>query len=262
MNVRERVIGFQRRGFSSQAARVNALLEEALAILFERNPGAFVFFGGASLVLFYESPRQSADLDLLLVIDALPAHNTLIEQLTQPLSVTARSLGFENIVVVEVSVGPDHLKLAVRSEDLQIFTIDITKISAVIHSAVIEVSLRKATGEEVQAKILSRDYLLFQKAESFLLRRHLKIRDPFDIAFLMRNGARLNDILAAHLADGRALEILEDPESIENRISQLTGARCAAELQPYLTSSVNEELQRENFEPIRKALRTLFARWL
>jgi predicted nucleotidyltransferase component of viral defense system len=65
MNIAERLARYEERGFSRENAAVNVLIEEALQVLFSSFPDTFVFFGGASLVLFYASPRHSGDLDLL-----------------------------------------------------------------------------------------------------------------------------------------------------------------------------------------------------
>ncbi len=262
MNIRDKVGLYQRRGFSRQRAAINALLEEALRILFAEYPGAFVFFGGASLVLFYEGLRHSGDLDLLLVIDTLPTPTDVIETLQASLEEPAALLGFANINVATVFSTTSHFKLAVKTGDELLFTIDATRISAVIHSELVEVSLPDHSGAIVKGKILSRDFLLFQKAESFLLRRNLKVRDAFDIKFLLDSGAKLSQNLRHHLTDGQASEFLEDPDRIQNRIAKVNAQRCAAELENYLPTVTYRELQDKDFEPLRAALRTLFAPWL
>ena len=73
MNTAERLDYYQNRGFSQETAATNLLLEEALQILFARFPDAFIFFGGASLVLFYGSSRHSGDLDLLVSSESRPS---------------------------------------------------------------------------------------------------------------------------------------------------------------------------------------------
>ncbi len=66
MNIAARLARFEDRGFNRETAAVNVLLEQALQALLSAFPDTFVFFGGASLVLFYGSPRHSGDLDLLI----------------------------------------------------------------------------------------------------------------------------------------------------------------------------------------------------
>ena len=73
MNIAERLAKYEERGFGREIAAVNVLLEETLQILFASFPDSFVFFGGASLVLFYGSPRHSGDLDLLITDEFRPA---------------------------------------------------------------------------------------------------------------------------------------------------------------------------------------------
>lgn len=47
-------------------------MEESAVALFTSFPDHFILFGGATLVLFYESPRLSRDLDLLASSGPLP----------------------------------------------------------------------------------------------------------------------------------------------------------------------------------------------
>ena len=262
MNLREKSAHYQRRGFSPSSATVNTLLEEALRILFASYPEAFVFFGGASLVLFYDSPRLSADLDLLVLLDSVPAPEQLIRALEAPLAESAALLGFPDLKVQTAIVGETHLKLAAASNQQILFTIDLSRISAVIRSAILEVPFVGESGTRVNARILSRDFLLFQKAESFLLRRNVKVRDVFDIKFLVEQGAKLDSNLRAHLSDGRASEILEDYSQIQAKISQVTTNRCRSELQPVLPPHVYHELAARDFESLRSVLRALFADWI
>src|SRR5437016_9729614 len=65
MNVQDRINRYRKRGFQQVEAEILVLIEESAAALFTAFPDHFILFGGATLVLFYESPRVSRDLDLL-----------------------------------------------------------------------------------------------------------------------------------------------------------------------------------------------------
>src|SRR5580693_3333935 len=65
MNLQARIDVYRERGFQELEAEILVLIEESAAALFTAFPDQFVLFGGATLVLFYESPRLSRDLDLL-----------------------------------------------------------------------------------------------------------------------------------------------------------------------------------------------------
>jgi hypothetical protein len=262
VNIRDKLTVYQQRGFSRQKAAVNALLEEALRILFAEYPETFVFFGGASLVLFYESSRHSGDLDLLLIIESLPLPADVIEKIRGPLQEPAQLLGFAGVDISTVFATTSHFKLAVKAGADLLFTIDATRISAVIRSELVEVLLPGPNGVQVKGKILSRDFLLFQKAESFLLRRYLKVRDAFDIKFLLDSGAKLTDNLRIHLTDGQASECLENPDCIHDRIAKVNAQRCALELEDYLPAPIYGGLADKDFEPLRSGLRNLFSPWL
>jgi hypothetical protein len=90
----------------------------------------------------------------------------------------------------------------------------------------------------------------------------VKVRDVFDIKFLVEQGAKLDENLRAHLLDGRASEILEDADQINARIAQVTTNRCKSELQPVLPPHIYQELATRDFEPLRAVLRALFNDWI
>jgi len=101
---------------------------------------------------------------------------------------------------------------------------------------------------------------LLQKAECFLLRKIMKARDAFDIFRLRQSGVVLNEQLGNHLEDtlmGHEIEATD----IAARITQVDEKRCS-ELRPLLPSEVFESLAKEQFSPLREALRDLYRRWL
>jgi len=99
MNIAARLARFEDRGFSRETAAVNVLLEQALQILLSAFPDTFVFFGGASLVLFYGSPRHSGDLDLLISADTAPSPDAVQKALESPLRADGAILGCPGLTV-------------------------------------------------------------------------------------------------------------------------------------------------------------------
>jgi hypothetical protein len=136
MNIAERVEQYEKRGFARETAAVNVLLEEARQILLSSFPDTFIFFGGASLVLFYGSPRHSGDLDLLVIAEKPPNADELQRALQQPFRAATETLGFSQMTIEPVRSIGEFLKLAVKGEQV-LFTIDLTMISAVIRSELI-----------------------------------------------------------------------------------------------------------------------------
>ena len=262
MNIAERLAKYEERGFSREIAAVNVLIEEALQVLFSSFPDTFVFFGGASLVPFYESPRHSGDLDLLIGAETPPGAGDLRQVLEQPLRATAETLGFVELTIEPARTTGEFLKLAVKTGAQVLFTIDLTRISAIIRSELVQFPITSDSMERIAVPVPSRDLQLLFKAEAFLKRPFLKARDAFDIKLLRDSGAKLDDNLQAHLTDGPAAERLEDPEFIATRIDQVDSRTCKPELQPYLPKHIYEELERTDFEPLREALRQLFSEWL
>jgi hypothetical protein len=262
MNIAERLARYEQRGFSHENASVNVLLEETLQVLFSSFPDSFVFFGGASLVLFYGSPRHSGDLDLLVSTEAPPSVDQLRQVLEQPLSGAAETLGILKLGIEPTRTTGEFLKLAVTSGARILFTIDLTRISSVIRSELVEFTLASDSMEYIAVPVPSRDLQLLFKAEAFLTRRFLKARDAFDIKLLMDSGAKLDKNLKAHLVDGAASERLEDREFITSRIDQVNSRTCKPELQPYLPKDIYQELESTDFETLRETLRQLFSEWL
>jgi hypothetical protein len=72
MNLQARVNKYRERGFQELEAEILVLMEESAVALFTSFPDHFILFGGAALVLFYESPRLSRDLDFLASPRPLP----------------------------------------------------------------------------------------------------------------------------------------------------------------------------------------------
>jgi predicted nucleotidyltransferase component of viral defense system len=262
VNIAERLAKYEQRGFTRETAAVNVLLEEALQVLFSKFPDTFVFFGGASLVLFYGSPRHSGDLDLLISAGSPPSADELRQVLEQPLRDVAETLGILELEIEPARTAGEFLKLAVTSGARILFTIDLTRISSVIRTELVKFPLASASREDIAVAVPSRDLQLLFKAEAFLTRRFLKARDAFDIKLLRDSGARLNENLRAHLADGTASERLDDPEFIAARIDQVNSRTCKPELQPYLPREIYEELEKDDFRALRETLRQLFSEWL
>lgn len=166
MNLAERLDQYQNRGFRPETTAINLFLEEALQILFSRFPGAFVFYGGASLVLFYGSSRHSGDLDLLLNSENPPPADQLLKALEHPLRATAEALGFEKLTIAPSRTANEFGEFVVEAGGSVLFTIQLTRISAVIRSEVVELHL--PSDPTIPISVPSRNLHLLLKAETFL----------------------------------------------------------------------------------------------
>lgn len=157
MNIAERLAKYEERGFSRETAAVNVLLEEALQVLFSSLPDTFIFFGGASLALFYGSPRHSGDLDLLTRSETPPSTDDLKRVLTQPLRAAAETLGFAALTIEPARTAGEFLKLAVKAGTQVLFTIDITKISAVIRNELVDFPITSDSTEHTTVPVPSQN---------------------------------------------------------------------------------------------------------
>jgi hypothetical protein len=243
MNYGDRLAYYQDRGFRPDAAAIN------------------VFIGGASLVLFYGSQRHSADLDLWLNSAQAPRHEDIIAVLQPNLTEAAEALGYSTLSIQTATPLGEVVKFSVTSGGNLLFTIDLTKMGAVIKSEVTSLLLATAH-ESISIPVPTRNLALFSKAEAFLTRRRLKARDAFDIKLLLDSGAELTDSLKIHLVDGPAADRLEDPAYITGRISQVDVRICKPELEPFLPEEMYRELEANDFELLRDAVTALFSEWL
>src|SRR5713226_140890 len=93
MNLQTRVDKYRERGFQELEAEILILIEESAAALFTSFPDHFILFGGATLVLFYESPRLSRDLDLLASPTQIPRPEEIEDVVRSSIQSIAEILG-------------------------------------------------------------------------------------------------------------------------------------------------------------------------
>jgi len=260
MSLQSRVDKYRERGFQESDAEILVLIEESAVALFISFPDHFILFGGATLVLFYESPRLSRDMDLLASPGPLPKTEdvqTVVRSRIQPL---AETLGLGQLEFRQDIANQDFVKHWVLANQKPLFSIDLTTIGG----NVLETQIVKQTIADTPEKTIltpNANYLLFQKCETFLDRRHVKARDAFDIHLLLSRGAQLDKTLRPHLEDLIAMKEL-DKESIQARIEAVTAKLCTVELRPVLPLPLFEHLEKKEFEVIRQSLRTVFTDWL
>jgi hypothetical protein len=260
MNLQTRVDKYRERGFQELEAEILVLMEESAVAIFTSFPDHFILFGGATLVLFYESPRLSRDLELLASSGLLPKIEDVQAVVRSRIQPLAEIFGLGQLDFRQDIANPGFVKQWVLANQKPLFSIDLTRIGG----SVLETQIVKQTIADTPEKTVltpNANYLLFQKCETFLGRRHIKARDAFDIHLLLSRGAHLDKTLRPHLEDLIAMKEL-DKESIETRIEAVTAKLCTVELRPVLPLPLFEQLEKEGFEAIRQSLRTVFSDWL
>jgi hypothetical protein len=255
MNLAAQIAAYKERGFNDEQAEVITMMRVAAGVLFRDFPDAFLLFGGATLVLFHDSVRHSADLDLQPRADELPTSEELRASLANGLAPAAEAL---NLGPLQVEVTDDKIFVRQRDNSL-LFKVDITRLGSVLESEVVEHTV-EIDGEFSTVKAASLDLLLLHKAECFMLRNPMKARDAFDIYGLRQSGVVLSQNLENHLEDTLMGDVL-DATDIGERIAQVDEKRCSSELRSRLPPDVFELLAKEKFEPLRHALRDLYQRW-
>ncbi len=260
MNLEDRVRRYVERGFQNDEAEILVLIEETAVAIFTAFPDHFVLVGGATLVLFYDSPRFSRDLDLFASATKLPPSEEIQALVRTSIQPIAETFGLGQLEFRKYNDSDDFVKHWVVANQKPLFSIDLTKIGGnVLESQILKKTIASTREQTVLAP--SADYLLLQKCEVFLDRRHVKARDAFDIHLLLAQGALLAKNLQAHLEDFILMKDI-DGEFIETRIESIDPKLCTVELRPVLPPRLFEELAHRQFEPIRHSLRTLFSRWL
>jgi Nucleotidyl transferase AbiEii toxin, Type IV TA system len=260
MSWQARIELYLQRGFQKADAEILVLIEEAASGLFSAFPDRFILFGGATLVLFYDSPRLSRDLDLLAKTDEFPGVaevQKVVESSIQPM---AEVFGLGKLDLRQRGDSKDFIKIWVESNQRPLFSIDLTRIGGtVLKSELVE--QRIAGDHQKTVLVPSANYLLFQKCETFLDRRYPKARDAFDIDVLETKGAQLDDNLKARLEDFIQMREL-DAAVIRSRIARIDPKLCTVELRPILPQELFAELAKDDFNRLRKALETAFSNWI
>jgi Nucleotidyl transferase AbiEii toxin, Type IV TA system len=263
MNLAQELASLQARGFDEARAELIIMMRESAILLFKAFPDAFLLFGGANLILFHESIRHSADLDLLATSVGSPPAEEIASVLNDGLDPLSKLLSFQK-TKAEVLISKQELKkvLVSMQDGKALFTVDLSRMGSVLESAIEEHSFESAaTDVTAVVRSVSRNFQLLQKAETFLLRRIIKVRDAYDIKQLVKAGAVLDDNLRRHLEDDLRWEEIQS-EQISSRIGQIDTRRCTAELAPILPATVFGQLQAEDFASLRNCVRDLFLAWL
>jgi hypothetical protein len=169
MALAEQLEALQGKGFSAEQARVIVLIREAATILFRHWPECFILYGGANLVLFHDSVRHSADLDLHLQ-GVLPSADRVAAILGEELDPLAKLLQQNPLEVNIFRSDQDLLKIGISSFDrVFLFTVDLNRMGSVIQSGIAERVLEGlGTPDAANIKFVSAN-LLLQKAEALLL---------------------------------------------------------------------------------------------
>src|SRR5215472_12224320 len=126
MNLQARVDKYRKRDFQQTDAEILVLIEETAVALFTSFPDHFVLFGGATLVLFYESPRLSRDLDLL-PSKPLPKSEDVQAVVRSRIQPLAEIFGLGQLEFRQEIAESDFVKHWVLANQKALFSIDLTR---------------------------------------------------------------------------------------------------------------------------------------
>jgi hypothetical protein len=237
-------------------------MENAAFIIFKNFPDAFLLFGGATLVLYHDSVRHSADLDLLPMTSPQPSRVQIISSLERELTPTAQIMQLGDLRFDTDNSGAPEGRISVTTATgLRLFRVDLTGFGSAIESQIETHHAEAAPGLTAVIRSATKELLLLQKAEAFLQRRYVKARDAYDIHLLKQVGAMLSANLRAHLQDAILANEL-DSDVISDRIMRIGPELCRLELKPILPPDVYFPLEEVGFGPLRAALKDLYEEWL
>jgi len=262
MEIARQVAKYEDKGFTRERAETNALMEQAAFAIFRDFPDAFLPFGGATLVLYHNGVRHSADLDLLSRGSPPPSCEELVASLKRDLLPAAQIMQLGELRFETENSGARERRIFVTTTSGQrLFRVDLTRFGSAIESEIEAHPIEGESGLSAVIKSATKELLLLQKAEAFLLRRTVKARDAYDVHLLKQLGATLSPNLQAHLHDTvLANEI--DSDTISGRIKRIDVDFCRLELKPILPLDVYSPLEEAQFAPLRDALKKLYEEWL
>lgn len=262
MDVATRIAKYEEKGFTRERAEINVLMEAAAFAIFKDFPDAFVLFGGATLVLYHESVRHSADLDLLSRGVETPSRYEITASLERDLTPLSAIMEMGTLRFgSDISESLEGRIFVSTDSGRRLFRVDLSRLGSAIESEIEDHRIDEETGITAVVKSVTKELLLLQKAEAFLLRRAVKARDAYDVHLLQSIGATLGANLRAHLQDTMLANEI-DSDVISGRIDRVNKNLCRVELKPILPPEVYVALEAAEFAPLRGALRKLYGEWL
>jgi len=262
MDIASRIAKYQEKGFNRERAEINVLMEAAAFAIFKDFPDAFVLFGGATLVLYHDSVRHSADLDLMSRGVKAPSRQEIVASLERDLTPLSAIMEIGTLRFdTDDSDSREGRIFVTTNTGRRLFRVDLSRLGSAIESEIEDHRIDGETGISAVVKAATKELLLLQKAEAFLLRRAVKARDAYDAHLLESLGATLSPNLRAHLQDTMLANEI-DASTISNRIDRVDEGLCLVELKPILPPDVYAALEDAGFEPLREALKELYGEWL
>src|SRR5580692_2955887 len=113
MNLASELDSLKARGFSEDRAKIVVLIREAAVAIFSAFPDSFLLNGGANLILFHNSTRHSADLDLLALTKDIPEASEILATLNSDLPPLAELIKFAPLEIQIAKSEKDFKKLYV-----------------------------------------------------------------------------------------------------------------------------------------------------
>jgi hypothetical protein len=209
-------------------------MEAAAIAIFKDFPEAFVLFGGATLVLYHDSVRHSADLDLLSRTSQMPSREEIITSIEKELTPLGQAMGIEVLqFALDKSNSQEERIYVTKTENQRLFRVDLTNLGSAIESEIENHPIAAEAGISAVIRSATKELLLLQKAEAFLLRRNVKARDAYDVHVLRQLGAALSANLQGHLEDTMLANEI-DANTILDRIERIEVNHCRLELKPIL----------------------------
>jgi hypothetical protein len=167
VEIAKQIAKYEDRGFTREQAEVNTLMEHAAVTIFSDFPDAFVLFGGATLVLYHESARHSADLDLLYRATVPPSPEEIIASLQRDLTPVAQIMELGRLhFQLDLSDSKEGRIFVTAGADRRLFRVDLTRLGSAIDSEIENHPVEGESGLSAIVKSVTKELLLLQKSRS------------------------------------------------------------------------------------------------
>jgi hypothetical protein len=130
----------------------------------------FYLFGGATLVLYHESVRHSADLDLLSRGVKTPSRQEIVASLERDLAPLSAIMAMGTLRFgTDTSESFEGRIFVTTDSGRRLFRVDLSRLGSAIESEIEDHRIDGETGISVVVKSASKELLLLQKAEAFFV---------------------------------------------------------------------------------------------
>ncbi len=147
MDIASQIAKYEEKGFTRERAEINVLMEAAAFAIFKDFPDVFVLVGGATLVLYHDSVRHSADLDLLSRGVEMPSRQDIVASLERDLTPLSAILEMGTLQFgSDISKSLEGRIFVTTDSGRRLFRVDLSRLGSAIESEIEDHSIDGESG--------------------------------------------------------------------------------------------------------------------